>query len=74
MLSGFICAFHPAAPGLSPKHTISVFINLLNFNVVKTKINKKEAVAHLKYIKYRVASNPFATLYLKNIARVTRLD
>ena len=24
--SGFVCAFHPAAPGLSPKHTIYAFI------------------------------------------------
>ena len=27
-LSGFVCAFHPAAPSLSPKHTIYAFINL----------------------------------------------
>ena len=24
-LSGFVCTFHPAAPGLSPKHTIYAF-------------------------------------------------
>ena len=24
-LSGFVCAYHPAAPGLSPKHTIYTF-------------------------------------------------
>ena len=27
-LSGFICAFHPATPGSSTKHTIYAFINL----------------------------------------------
>ena len=26
MLSGFVCTFHPAAPGLTPKHTIYAFI------------------------------------------------
>ena len=26
-LSGFVCAFHPAALGLSPKYTIHTFIN-----------------------------------------------
>ena len=28
-LSGFICDFHPAALGSSPKHTIYAFTNLL---------------------------------------------
>ena len=27
-LSGFICAFHPATPGSSTKHTIYAFINV----------------------------------------------
>ena len=27
-LSVFVCAFHPATPGSSPKHTIYAFINL----------------------------------------------
>ena len=37
-------AFHPAALGSSPKHTIYSFINWLGFcRVEKTKINKKEA-------------------------------
>ena len=26
-LSGYVCAYHPAAPGLSPKHAIYAFIN-----------------------------------------------
>ena len=44
----FVCAFHPAAPGLSPKHTIYAFIiyseNCPIFVIVKrTIINKKEA-------------------------------
>ena len=26
LLSGFVCAFHPAAPGSTPKHTIYAFI------------------------------------------------
>ena len=29
---GFVWAFHPAAPGLNPKHTIYPFINL-NLNL-----------------------------------------
>ena len=42
MLSGLVCAFHPAALGLSPKHTIYAFIHLLKYcTVEKTKINKK---------------------------------
>ena len=32
MLSGFVCTFHPAAPGSNPKHTIYAFINL-NLNL-----------------------------------------
>ena len=39
-LSEFVCAFHRAAPGLNPKHTIYAFINL-NLNIEKTKINRK---------------------------------
>ena len=27
-LSGFVCAFHPAALGLSPKHTVYALVNL----------------------------------------------
>ena len=27
LFSGFICAYHPAAPGSSPKHTIYAFIS-----------------------------------------------
>ena len=34
-LSGFVCAFHPAVPGLSPKHTINDFI--LNFVMWKRR-------------------------------------
>ena len=26
LLSGLVCAFHPAAPGSTPKHTIYAFI------------------------------------------------
>ena len=26
VLSGFVCAYNPAAPGSSPKHTIYAFI------------------------------------------------
>ena len=28
MLSEYICTYHPAAPGSSPKHTFYAFINL----------------------------------------------
>ena len=28
VLRGFICAYHPAAPGSNPKHTIYTFFNL----------------------------------------------
>ena len=31
LLSGFICAFDPVAPGFTPKHTIYTFINLYWF-------------------------------------------
>ena len=49
-LSGFICTFHPAAPGSSPKHTIYafsfyivqiVYICHSNWNVKRTKSSKK---------------------------------
>ena len=44
-LHGFICSYHPAAPGLIPKYSIYVFFNLYywNCNEKRTKINKKEA-------------------------------
>ena len=35
MLSGLVCAFHPAALGLSPKHTIYAFIHLLKYCTVE---------------------------------------
>ena len=40
LLSGFVCAFHPAALGSNPKHTIYVFINLnlnCNCNLLKRR-------------------------------------
>ena len=50
-LSGFVCAFHPATLGLTPKHTIYAFIvysqTCALFVLVlwkKRKINEKEAV------------------------------
>ena len=47
-LRGFVCAYHPAAPGLDPKHTIYAFFNLYwNCNEKRTKINKKRpGLAH----------------------------
>ena len=35
-LCGFICAFHPAAPGSNPKHTNYAFINL-NWDMMKRR-------------------------------------
>ena len=51
MLSGFACAYHPATPGSSPKHTINVFsiyivrIVYLSFELEceKNENNQKEA-------------------------------
>ena len=44
-LSGFILAYHPATPGLSPKHTIYTFIIIVNLCYIshakRRKINKK---------------------------------
>ena len=48
-LRGFICAYHPAAPGSNPKHTIYAFFNLYYWNCIKkiTKVNKKRpGLAH----------------------------
>ena len=45
-LSGFICAYHPAAPGLSPKHTIYAFsfiVFVLYLSFEKNKNKQKEA-------------------------------
>ena len=37
-LSGFVRAFHPAAPGSNSKHTIYAFINLnLSYNILKRR-------------------------------------
>ena len=33
-LSGLICAFHPAAPGSSPKHTIYAFYSQILYYIV----------------------------------------
>ena len=48
---GFICAYHLAAPGSNPKHTIYTFFNLYYWNCdeKRTKINKKRpGLAHFK--------------------------
>ena len=49
-LSGFVCTFHPAAPGSTPKHAINAFSIIVKFVLYlsmwcekRTKINKKEA-------------------------------
>ena len=50
-LCGFICAYHPAALGSNPKHTIYTFFNLYYWNCdeKRTKINKKRpGLAHFK--------------------------
>ena len=50
VLSGFVCAFHPAAPGSIPKHTIYAYVYMLISelcHVEKTKINKEKlGLAH----------------------------
>ena len=73
---GFVCAYHPAAPGSNLKHTIYAFFNLYwNCNEKRTKINKKRpGLAHLKklvllYIIYLLAWN--ATAYCINRTSVT---
>ena len=41
-LSGFICAFHPVAPGLIPKHTIyAIVIYIQNVLYLSCEKNKK---------------------------------
>ena len=45
----FVCAYHSAAPGSNPKHTIYAFFNLYYWNCIEkiTKINKKRpGLAH----------------------------
>ena len=45
-LSGFVCAYHPAAPGSSPKHTIYAFsfiVFVLYLSFEKNKNKQKEA-------------------------------
>ena len=62
-LSEFVCAFHPATPGSSPKHTIYTLKHLkLNLCIVKgTKINKKRpGLAHLK----NTLTNPHDNTYI----------
>ena len=40
-LRGFVCAYHPAASGSNPKHTIYAFSICIEVNEKRTKINKK---------------------------------
>ena len=47
LLSGFVCAFCTAAPGLSLKHTIYTFINLLKCE--KDENKEKEAFYKTNY-------------------------
>ena len=43
---GFVCAFHPAAPGSSPKHTIYAFFNLyLSFELECERDENKQKEA-----------------------------
>ena len=64
-LVGFVRAFHPAAPGLTPKHAIYAFIiysQMCAISVLhgkkRTKIKKKRPVlAHLKKFPTKVTSN-----------------
>ena len=59
-LSGIVCAFHPAAPGSRPKHTIYAFINL-NFWIAscgKDENKKKEArIGPLKNCQEQIRSD-----------------
>ena len=55
MLSGFVCIFHPAAPGSSPKHTIYAFSNLfMNCVVWKDENKQKEAEIGPFFIKTNI--------------------
>ena len=52
-ISGFVCPFHLAAPGSSPKHTIYAFINLyLNCSLWnrRKRTEKRPTLAHFKNI------------------------
>ena len=44
MLSGFVCAYHPAAPGSSPKHSIYTFsfIEFVQYLSCEKKENKQK--------------------------------
>ena len=45
----FVCAYHPAAPGSNPNHTIYAFFNMYYWNCIEkiTRINKKRpGLAH----------------------------
>ena len=66
--SGFVCNFHPAAMGSSPKHTIyafSIYICHLNWNVKRTKIIKKRpGLAH-----FFLKKNNVSIIYLLEYVR-----
>ena len=52
-LSGFVCAYHPAAPSSSPKHAIYafsfiVFVLYLSCEKNENKQKKRPGLAHLK--------------------------
>ena len=49
-LSGFVCAYQPAAPGSSPKHTIYAFIFVVEFVLLLSCEKQKKGMAHLKKI------------------------
>ena len=48
LLSGFVCAYHPATPGSSPKHTIYAFYSQILYLIVivlrKRRKYTKEAI------------------------------
>ena len=58
-LSGFVCAYNPAAPGLSPKNTTYTFIIYIQICAIfvlwkRAKINKKMPGLAPKNIVYRI--------------------
>ena len=75
-LSGFICTFHPAAWGFSPKHTIYASIILINFMLFlslhceETKINKKRpGLGQLKNFKTKPECKTILIIKQKNYDR-----
>ena len=69
-LSGFVCHYHPAALGSSPKHTIEAFITYSHCTIFvvrkRTKIKQKEAGFGPFLIKDRAEHHTIIILLFKD--------